>query len=323
MIKSMLVVPDQSPIYGDESLIEQWHSDDKSYLWLDLSGMDLKQEAKLLSGLGCHALAITDAQRDRHPPKLELFKEYLFLLYRGIAQTQPGLVFEHLQISFFIGKRIFISRHNKESTAVSAMFNDSGARYLKRSPVHLAARIFHYSCGLYLTELIDFEAELEAIEDKFQSHGTDKMMQKITKYRSRLVKLRRTFTYHVNIGKALSSLIDDEDTEIITDKETHTINDLNERLDRLLSLSQLYYDICGDLVDGYLSVTSHQLNATMRVLTVITAIFVPLSFLVGLYGMNFEYIPELKVENGYFILLGAMFSIAAGLILLFKKKNWL
>jgi magnesium transporter len=85
----------------------------------------------------------------------------------------------------------------------------------------------------------------------------------------------------------------------------------------------MYYDICGDLINGYMSVTSHQLNATMRVLTVITALFVPLTFLAGIYGMNFEYIPELKFEHGYFTLLGVMSVISVGLIALFKKKRWL
>ena len=85
----------------------------------------------------------------------------------------------------------------------------------------------------------------------------------------------------------------------------------------------MYYDICGDLINGYMSVTSHQLNATMRVLTVITAIFVPLTFLAGIYGMNFENIPELKLEYGYYGLLGVMSVISIGLIVLFKRKRWL
>jgi magnesium transporter len=72
----------------------------------------------------------------------------------------------------------------------------------------------------------------------------------------------------------------------------------------------MHYDIAGDLIDGYLSISAHQLNVTMRVLTVITAIFVPLSFLAGLYGMNFDYIPELKVRMGYFVLLSVMVVIA-------------
>ena len=323
MIQCMLVTKEGNTTIGDLSLLTQWQTSETSYLWLDISEHDAEQERSLLAELGCHSLAISDALRDRHPPKIELFSNYLYLLYRGIYKTQPGLIFEHLQISLFIGERILISRHDKPSTAVNAMFTKESTKYLKRSPAHLAMRLFHTSCGLYLKELIDFENELESIEDEFQNKGNDQLMRQITQYQSRLIKLRRTFNYHVNIGKSLAALIDDEDTDLVNNKEVHTINDLNERVDRLLSLSQMYYDICGDLVDGYMSVTSHQLNATMRVLTVITAIFVPLSFLAGLYGMNFEYIPELKAPNGYFILLGVMLTIAVVLIGIFKKKKWL
>ena len=85
----------------------------------------------------------------------------------------------------------------------------------------------------------------------------------------------------------------------------------------------MYYDICGDLIEGYISITSHQLNKTMQILTVITAIFIPLGLLAGLYGMNFEYMPELSWRYSYFVLLGAMFLIASSLLILFKKIKWL
>ena len=85
----------------------------------------------------------------------------------------------------------------------------------------------------------------------------------------------------------------------------------------------VFYSICGDLIDGYISITSHQLNQTMRVLTVITAIFVPLGFLAGLYGMNFDHIPELHMKGGYFVLLAVMGTIAVGLLALFRKIRWL
>ena len=117
-------------------------------------------------------------------------------------------------------------------------------------------------------------------------------------------------------------MVEDE-TPIINHTELHTVIDVHERIERLLSLSQMHYDICSDLINGYLSITSHQLNATMRVLTVITAIFIPLGFLAGLYGMNFENIPELKIINGYYYLLSFMGGIVASLIYVFKKKRWL
>ena len=96
-----------------------------------------------------------------------------------------------------------------------------------------------------------------------------------------------------------------------------------DKNERLSSLSQMYYELTGDLLDSMLSMASHKLNGTMRVLTVITAVFVPLSFIVGLYGMNFEYIPELKFKYGYFMVVGFMLTLSVSLISLFRFKKWL
>jgi magnesium transporter len=319
----MFISATKKTVFGSSELINQWQENDDTTLWIDLDNVELEEEKRILTQFNCHPLAISDALRERHPPKIELFNDYIFMLYRGIIANDDGLRFAHLQISMFIGKRVLITRHRQSSLAINELFTESSEKYLKRSPVHLALRLFHSSCGYYLKEMFSFEAELEKIEDDFQSSGNDKMMKQITSYRSQLVKIRRTFNYHVTMGERLKAYVDDEDTDLITDKEIHTVNDLRERLDRLLSLSQMYYDICGDLINGYMSVTSHQLNATMRVLTVITALFVPLTFLAGIYGMNFEYIPELKAANGYFILLGVMAVVSVALLIIFKKKRWL
>jgi magnesium transporter len=299
----MLISPTQETVIGSRELISQWQENNDTTLWIDLDNVDLEEEKKILTEFKCHPLAINDVLRERHPPKIELFKDYIFMLYRGIVANDDSLKFNHLQISMFIGKRVLITRHPQSSLAINELFCEIGEKYLK--------------------EMFSFEAELERIEDDFQLSGNDQMMKQITSYRSQLVKIRRTFNYHVNMGETLKAYVDDEDTDLITDKETHTVNDLRERLDRLLSLSQMYYDICGDLINGYMSVTSHQLNATMRVLTVITALFVPLTFLAGIYGMNFEYIPELKADNGYFILLGVMAVVSVVLLIVFKRKRWL
>mgnify|MGYP000129672296 CR=1 FL=1 len=323
MIKCMLVSPSSPVKIGGEELKSEWEQDQSSLLWIDLDNTDKAVEKEVLTQFGCHPLAILDAQRDRHPPKVELFDDYIFLLYRGFSAKDDSLAFAHLQISMFIGKRVLITCHNESSLAINALFNESNSKHLLKSPIHLALKIFHSSCGYYLQQLFTFESKLEQVEDEFQRSGNDNMMREITTYRSQLVKIKRTFNYHVTIGNALNMYLEDEETSLITDKEIHTINDLMDRLDRLHSLSQMYYDICGDLINGYMSVTSHQLNSTMRILTVITALFVPLTFLAGIYGMNFEHIPELKFKYGYFTLLGVMCVISVVLIVLFKRKRWL
>ncbi|MFT4854519.1 MAG: magnesium transporter [Bacteroidia bacterium] len=103
----------------------------------------------------------------------------------------------------------------------------------------------------------------------------------------------------------------------------HEFNDTYEQLERTSSLTRMYYDLSDDLINSSISMASHRLNGIMKVLTIITAIFVPLSFLAGLYGMNFEVMPELRFEYGYYALLGLMLFVATSLLVIFRIKRWL
>jgi magnesium transporter len=103
----------------------------------------------------------------------------------------------------------------------------------------------------------------------------------------------------------------------------HSVIDVSEKFERLNSLSGLYYDVAGDLIDGHISLTSHKLNETMKILTVVTSIFVHLGFLAGVYGMNFDNMPELHNPYAYFILIGVMALVALCLLSYFKKNKWL
>ena len=103
----------------------------------------------------------------------------------------------------------------------------------------------------------------------------------------------------------------------------HEFNDVFEHTERLVTLSGLYKDLTDDLINGYISVTGHRLNQIMKILTIVTTIFLPLTLLVGVYGMNFEYIPKLKIKYAYFFMLGVMVTIATFLLLMFRKLRWI
>jgi magnesium transporter len=159
--------------------------------------------------------------------------------------------------------------------------------------------------------MLAFEPRLNELEDSMLDQPNDEVMRELIAYQTRLRKLRRVFNYHErmieNLRTDVPQRLIDEDGDI-----EHALQDLFERCERLHGLCTMYYEICGDLINGYLSLSSHQLNNTMKVLTIITAIFVPLTFIAGIYGMNFENMPELRMPFGYFYTLGAMLVIAAG-----------
>jgi magnesium transporter len=166
------------------------------------------------------------------------------------------------------------------------------------------------------------EERITVLEDQLLDNNSEDVLKELVMYRSRLRKLRRIFNYHQRIAETIlhdgSAFLGTEN-----DNSYHIRRDLYDRCERLLSLCTLYYELCGDLVDGHISLTSHQLNHTMKVLTIITAIFVPITFIAGIYGMNFDNMPELHHEYGYYFVIGSIVTIAAAMVVFFKKVRWL
>jgi magnesium transporter len=314
-------------VEGDEGLVAQWRAAPGSRLWLDIEGAPCDDHRSLLLGLGCEELAIGDAFRRRHPPKVEPFDNSTFILFRGISRFDDSLELEPQQVALWVGEDFLLSYHEAHSLSITHFRESEPRQKLLQEPRILALRMLHYASGRYLEGLLAFENHLGELEDSLlagqSSPGqSEHEMKELVGYRSRLRKLRRIFSYH----ERLAAQIVHTGTAHLgegADESYHVRRDLHDRCERLLSLCSLYYEICGDLVEGYISVSSHNLNQTMKVLTIITAIFVPLGFLAGLYGMNFDHMPELHWKYAYFALLGVMGLLAAIMLLLFRRIRWL
>lgn len=321
MIRTKLLTGTGEQLEGGAELIDQWRHDDGSYIWIDLLNEEPQVEKKFLLSMNCHPLAVEDVQRFRHPPKTETFDNYTLILYRGLTEFNKDLTIQQMTIALFAGDRCLISCHPRHSMGITHYWEHAQQENLLVSPGLLASRIMRFSVGRYLEAILEFEPSLNELEDAMQDKPNDEVMRELISYQSRLRKLKRIFSYHeklvTNLLKDIPQRLIDEDGDI-----EHALQDLFERCERLHGLCTMYYEICGDLINGYLSISSHQLNNTMRVLTVITAIFVPLTFIAGIYGMNFDNMPELHEPYGYFYTLGGMLVIAAGFgIVAFKK--WL
>lgn len=311
MILTQLLTSTGEHLHGGQQLIEQWRADSGSFIWIDLDGEKNENEKLILQSLDCHKLAIEDVQRYRHPPKTETFDNYTLILYRGLSQFKKNLTFRQMTIALFAGDRVLISCHPHASKAIDYCWEHAHSENLLVSPGLLASRIMRFSVGTYLDFILEFEPFLNEAEDSMQEKPSDEIMRELIAYKSRLRKLKRIFSYHerlvTNLLKDIPQRLINEDGDI-----EHGLQDLFERCERLHSLCTMYFEICGDLINGYLSISSHQLNNTMKVMTVFTAIFVPLTFIVGVYGMNFENMPELHLQNGYYYVWGLMLAIASG-----------
>jgi len=322
VIKAIVLLGDGRIKHGGQELVAYWQAHVDSFIWLDIEGEAPEAEEHMLLGLGCHPLAVEDVQRFRHPPKTETFAQHTLVLYRGITQFNDDLTIEQQTIALFAMERGLISVHAKPSTAIDFWWDEVVPAGLLRSPGFLACRIMHYSVGRYVDKVLEFEPRLTELEDSMQDHPSDDVMKELIAYKSRLRKLKRIFSYH---EKLVNNLLKNTPIKLVEEEGEieHALQDLYERCERLTSLTTMYFDLCGDLIEGYLSISSHNLNKTMQFLTVITAILGPLTIVVGVYGMNFDFMPELHWRFGYAFVWGLMLSIVGFSFWFFRRRRWL
>lgn len=321
MIRSLLFDPRTGDATaGGVEQIEPWREDNELVLWLDIGSEPPEVERRLLEDFEIHPLAIQDALRSRHPPKVEQFEHYLFILLRGLYAQPEGLDYGAIQLALFIGGRFLITRHNKDSLSANWLYDQvvSGQYEGDQTPGALAIQLSNRLVRRYVQLLLDVEPRLDDIEDEMYSNPHDKLLQELTTNKARLRQLSRTANYHKHIVLYLQR----ESSIHISDNLKHEIIDLYEQVERSGSLAALYYEVARDLTDAYLALSSHRLNNVMQILTVFTVIFVPLTFLAGIYGMNFQNMPELESRFGYFILLGIMLVMGVAQLIYFKRKDW-
>ncbi len=323
MFEIRLVLPEEHRIEtGGRELLDSWRARSGSIIWVDIpEQLTAADSQELQDCFGLHPLALQDAARDRHPPKFERFDDHSFLLFKGLAADSDSIDCATIQLAIFVGENFLVTRHSGESRSVERLAHEllDGRPDLFRGAGAMATRLCRLIVQRYLKVLFALEPRLEELEQSVLTTGDDTVLAELIGYKSDLTRLRRFLHYHVDLIAELRN----PDNPGFGEALHHDIVDVYEQQERAASLADLFYQQSSDLIDGYISVSSHRLNQIMRVLTIITAVFVPLSFLAGIYGMNFENMPELHSRWGYFTLLGLMAVIATILILTFRRKRWL
>lgn len=315
-----MIFKDNQVESGGLELLESWSNQSDAILWIDLEKEDPAVEQQMLERFNIHPLAIQDALRSRHPPKIEVFPEYLFILLRGLDADTDGIDFGVIQLSLFAGKNFLITRHVRRSVSTNWLMKQATKHPDMSSdgPVGLAVHLANRLVRRYVEILLAFEPRLNEIETEIFDKPVDSLLFELTRYKSKLREISRIARYHVQVSHQLR----DDTSGQVPEALTHPVVDLTEQVERTVSLAELFYETAKDLTDGYLALSTHRLNRVMQILTVITVIFVPLTFIAGIYGMNFENMPELRSQTGYFFVLGIMGAIGASLLVLFRRRGW-
>lgn len=320
MQKWMLIYRDRVET-GDASLFPIWKKEHDCLLWVDIEGSADDADQKLLQEmLGLPEAEVKDALRDRHPPAFSGEQDFLFLLLKPLDSDSNSLDFNTQQMAIFGASNFVVTRHSKNSQYLDALWDRVIEQKRKiKSPYQVFALLAQRMVNRYGRVLLDLEERLDSMEDELMQDLNESHMQELVSYNTALRKMRRILKYHVSVTEQLTRYA----VKNRLDEWTDEFEDISSQAERFNSLAELYQNVINDLIEGYISLNSHHLNQVMKVLTVVTVVFLPLSLLVGVYGMNFEYMPELKAQNGYYILIAVMIGIASSLALIFRRLKWL
>ncbi|MED3909167.1 magnesium/cobalt transporter CorA [Peribacillus simplex] len=290
---------------------------DIEWYWVDFSNPTNKEIEFLSNHFHFHPLAIEDCLDDfNQRPKMDFYEGYQFLVIHALREK----VFKAVELDMFVGEKWIVSFHKEDMLEMEKVWEEiAGNKMLKQSPFFLMHRIIDRIVDEFFPPVYKIESELGSIEENTENDTINELMDQLFDLRTDMSRLRRTI---LPMRDLLYRMISSERLKYLKDQHLY-FNDVYDHLLKLTEMLESYRDFSSDIRDSYLSVNSNNMNSTMMTLTVITTIFMPLTFIVGVYGMNFEYMPELNWHYGYFLILGMMGGIALMMFLFFVKKGWL
>lgn len=291
--------------------------------WLHVKGLHDTQVFNQLGEMfNIHPLVLEDIVNPNQPPKIEEFEDYLFVITKLVYfdENELQLLSEH--ISFVLLDNIVISFQETETAHFEPLI-----RRLENPKGRMRKLGVDYFLYALLDLIVDhYFLAIDALNDQFEDleqQVIDNPEQHLVEDIHHLKRLVITFRKAVWPMREVVNLLMDEGVEHISDEIDVFLRDLYDHTIQAIDSLETQRELASGLLDTYLSQVSHRMNEVMKVLTIMSTIFIPLSFLAGLYGMNFDYIPELHFRFGYFILLGFMVFVVLGMLLVFKKKKWL
>jgi magnesium transporter len=295
----------------------------ESKRWLHIQGLhDTELLQKIGDTFSIHSLVLEDIVNLHQSPKIEEFEDYLFVITKMLTYDEENSELKSEHISFILLDNLIIS------------FQETDAAYfdpIMRRLENPKGRMRKYSADYFLYTLLDLVVDhyflvIDALADQFERLERDVISNPTRYHVEEIHHLKRqviAFRKSVRPLRDVANILLSGDVNLISD-DTHVfLRDLYDHTIQVIDSLETQRELVSGLLDTYLSQVSHRMNEVMKVLTIMSTIFIPLGFLAGLYGMNFAYMPELNYKYGYFSLLGFMLLIVIGMILFFRHKKWL
>jgi len=292
--------------------------------WVDVVGLSNSEELfrKLRELWGIHLLVLEDVLNVNHRPKAEYFDDYFFVILKMLTYTgDNGIEVESEQVSFIWGSNYVLTFQEREGDVFEAIrdrIRNNKGIVRKEKACYLAYLLIDSVVDNYFAVLEKLGERVEGFEELVIADPSYEIVGKIHDLKRELIELRKSIwplrevlgvLYKGDLDMAKSCAV------YFRDVYDHTVE--------IIDIVETYREMVSGLLDVFLSSLSNKMNEVMKVLTIIATIFIPLTFIAGIYGMNFKYMPELDWEWGYPLVLIVMAFISICMVLYFKRKKWL
>ncbi len=300
------------------------YQESESVTWVIVEGL---ADAELVGRIGelfaIHPLVVEDILTAHQRPKFEEYEHYLYIVVKSLLSENEHFEVDDEQISIVLLEKfvlVFKEKTDELFQPLVQRIETSKGRFRSMGADYLAYAILDIIVDRLFILVDSLDEAINSVEDALiSSEPTQDILLTIQRLKRELIHIRR---YVSPIREVMAEMLRSE-SELIREKTRIYLRDVLDHAIRIIESIESYKDILSSLMDIYISSVSNRMNAIMKVLTVFASIFIPLTFLAGIYGMNFEYMPELKWKYAYPCLWFAFIAIPAVLLTYFKKKKWL
>jgi magnesium transporter len=324
-------VPVTQFIYDEKECREQTVSNIADYqtaieknkiTWLNADGV---HNVDILNKVGevftLHPLVMEDIANTIQRPKIDEYEDYLYLSLRMLSAEAESFQIDSEQVSFVMGKNFLVSFQEKPGDVFELIrdrLRQGKSRIRKMGSDYLMYSLLDAVVDHYFLILENLEDHIQEIEEEVAEDPKVSTLEKIHKVKKEIIYLRRSTWPLREIAGRLERL----ETPLISKETRLFLRDVYDHIIQIIEITESFQDIVASLLDLYLSSASNKMNNIMKVLTLVATIFIPLTFLAGIYGMNFRYMPELEWRWAYPALIGVMLSVGVAMVVYFKRKRW-
>jgi magnesium transporter len=293
-----------------------------TFVWVDLAAPSIPELLILSDTFAFHPLSVEDARAELHYPKIEAYDGYLYAILHGIAFQSDESEFATQDVDFFVGPTYLVTVHNGHSRSITELQENvaRNAKVMGEGPVALFHRIVDAMVDHYSPEVQKLEDRLDQLESAVFDNPTPEVIRAILNEKKRVGGLRRIITPQRDV---IARLARRDFVDISTDM-SFRFRDVYDHLQRLSDDATMFQDRITGILDAYLTNVSNRLNEVMKVLTVVSTVFMPLSLISGIYGMN-VHLPLFPGSDAmqFWWLFAVMAAVVVLMLSFFRRKRWI